>query len=148
MKQFFYPITLAFITLISTTLTASNPADWETYFENDSIKIEFTYQNCEYIEQFNSEFVIFKISNLTNTTIVLEWNQQLWYDSICSNCEQESTEFRTNQIIKSQEILQGNCGPYNQLRIFVKFTEELENMPGINKINALTKFELTNLTIQ
>ena len=63
MKRFFYTITLAFITLLSTTLSGSNPVDWETYFENDSIKIEFAYQNCEYIEQFNSEFVIFKTTN-------------------------------------------------------------------------------------
>ena len=148
MKRFSHLITLIFIILISTTLSASNPTEWETYFENDSVKIEFTYKNCEYTEQFNSEFVIFKISNLTHTPFTIEWNQQLWYNDICSNCEQESTEFRTNQIIKPQEILQGNCGPYNQLRIFVKFTEELENMPGVNKINALTKFELTNLKIQ
>ena len=147
MKIFFHTITLAFISLISTTLSASNPADWKTYFENDSIKIEFTYQNCEYTEQFNSEFVIFRISNLTNISKTLKWNQQLWHDNICSNCEHENTEFRTNQIIKPKEILQGDCGPYNQLRIFVKFTEELENMPGIIKIDVLTRFELTNLTI-
>ena len=147
MKKIIYLTTLAFITLISTTLSASNPTDWETYFENDSIKIEFTYQNCEYSEQFNSEFVILKISNLSNTSLTIEWDQQLWHNNICSNCEQESAEFRTNQTIKAKEILQGDCGPYNYLRIFVKFSEELENMPGINKINALTKFELTNITI-
>ena len=59
MKLFSNPITLIFITLISTTLSAANPAEWETYFENDSIKIEFAYQDCQYTEQFNSEFVIF-----------------------------------------------------------------------------------------
>jgi len=33
--------------------------------ENLSInKIEFTYQNCEYTEQFNSEFLIFKNSSV------------------------------------------------------------------------------------
>jgi hypothetical protein len=148
MKRFFYPITLAFITLLSTTLSASNPADWETYFENDSIKIEFAYQNCEYIEQFNSEFVIFKTTNYTNQILTIEWEEQLWYDENCVNCETNNPENRRQITILASSSSEGECNINNNLRIFSKFTEKLEYMPGINKINALTKFELTNLKIK
>jgi len=147
MKRFFYPLTLAFITLISTTLSASNPADWETYFENDSITIEFAYQNCEYIEQFNSEYVIFKITNYTNKNLTIKWEEQLWYDENCINCETNNAENRKQITILATTSSEGKCNIYNNLRIFSKFTEKLEDMPGVNKINALTKFELKNLTI-
>jgi len=148
MKRFFYLTTLAFITLISTTLSASNPADWETYFENDSIKIEFTYQNCEYIEQFNSEYVIFRITNHTNNNLTIQWEGQLWYDENCINCETNNSENRRQIIILATTSSEGKCNINNDLRIFSKFTSKLEDMPGINKINALTKFELTNLKIK
>ena len=148
MKRFFYLTTLAFITLISTTLSASNPADWETYFENDSIKIEFTYQNCEYIEQFNSEYVIFRITNHTNNNLTIQWEGQLWYDENCINCETNNSENRRQIIILATTSSEGKCNINNDLRIFSKFTSKLEDMPGVNKIITLTKFELTNLKIK
>jgi hypothetical protein len=43
--------------------------------------------------------------------------------------------------------LEGNCSENNALRVFSKFTEKLEDMPGIDKITTLTKFELENLKI-
>jgi|TARA_B110000483_G_scaffold56354_1_gene70520 hypothetical protein len=148
MKRFFFPITLAFITLVSTTLSASNPADWDTYFENNSIKIEFAYQNCEYIEQFNSEYVIFKITNYTNKNLTIQWEDQLWYDENCINCETNNAENRKQITILASSSSEGKCNINNNLRIFSKFTSKLEDMPGVNKINALTKFELTNLKIK
>ena len=148
MKRFLPAITIAFITLISTTLSASNSADWETYFENDTVKIEFTYQNCEYTEQFNSEFVIFKISNHTNQNLTIQWEAQLWYDENCINCETDNNESRKQITIPATTTLEGKCNENNSLRIFSKFTLDLDKMPGVNKINALTKFELTNLKIK
>ena len=148
MKRFFHLITLIFTSLISTTLSASNPMEWDTYFENDSVRIEFAYQNCEYIEQFNSEYVIFKITNYTNNNLTIQWEGQLWYDENCINCETNNSENRRQIIILATTSSEGKCNINNDLRIFSKFTSKLENMPGVNKINALTKFELTNLKIK
>jgi hypothetical protein len=148
MKTSLPAIIIAFFTLISTTLSATNPTDWETYFENDTIKIEYAYEDCEYTEQFNSEFVIFKISNLTSSTITLEWNAQLWYDESCINCETENNESRKQITLLASTSTEGKCNIDNALRIFSKFTEKLKDMPGITKINALTKFELTNLKVK
>jgi len=148
MSKILPAIFIAFTSLISITLSASNLTDWETYFENDTVKIEYKYQNCEYKEQFNSEFVIFKISNLTNNTLTFEWNQQLWYDGNCGNCETDKEENRKQITVLPTSNTEGECNINNSLRIFSKFTGKLEEMPGINKINALTKFELTNLKIK
>ena len=148
MSKILPAIFIAFLSLCSTNSMGENPEEWLTYFENDTVKIEFTYQNCEYTEQFNSEFVIFKISNLTNTLLTLEWEEQLWYDENCINCETDNNESRKQITIPANSTLEGRCNENNSLRIFSKFTLDLDKMPGVNKINALTKFELTNLTIQ
>ena len=107
MSKILPAILFSFTSLISITLSASNPTDWETYFENDTVKIEYKYQNCEYTQQFNSEFVIFKISNLTNNTLSLEWNEQLWYDGNCVNCETDSEENRKQITILPTSITKG-----------------------------------------
>ena len=148
MSKFLPAIFIAFITLISTTLSATNPADWETYFENDTVKIEYSYQNCEYLEQFNTEYLILRITNNTTQEITIEWQEQLWYNENCTNCETNNEESRKQVTISAISATEGKCNMNNYLRIFSKFTETLEDMPGVYKINALTKFELTNLKIK
>ena len=145
MSKILPTILLAFTSLISITLSASNPADWETYFENDTVKIEYKYQNCEYTEQFNNEFLIVKISNLTNSELILEWKEELWYDDNCINCESVSNEFNKTVTIQKNTTIEGDCLTPNALRIFSKFTEDLTDMPGIDKIIILTDFQLKNL---
>ena len=143
-----YNLVLIFIILVTSNLSASNINSWETYLENDSVKIEFNYKNCEYIEQFNSEYVIFKITNYTNKNLTIQWENQLWYDENCVNCETNNPENRRQITILASSSSEGQCNINNNLRIFSKFTSKLEDMPGVNKINALTKFELTNFKIK
>ncbi len=143
-----YNLVLAFIILASSNLSASNTNSWKTYFENDSVKIEFNYQNCEYIEQFNSEFVILKITNYTNKDLNIEWISQLWYDKNCVNCETKNHENRKEIIISANTNSEGKCNINNNLRLFSKFTEKIEDMPGVKKINILTNFELTKIKIK
>jgi hypothetical protein len=145
MKRLLPLLFLAFIFTTSTQVNAQNPADWETYFENDTVKIEYTYQNCEYTEQFNNEFLIVKISNLTNNELIIEWKEELWYDDDCINCESGSDEFNKTVTIPENTTIEGDCLTPNALRIFSKFTEYLTDMPGINKITILTDFQLENL---
>ena len=147
MKKRFKLIAIAFISLISTSLFGSNTDNWETYYENDSIKIEFIYLNCQYIEQFNSEFVILRISNYTDNNLNIGWGNQLWYDENCINCETKSEENRKQISISPNSRSEGKCNINNNLRLFSKFTEKIEDMPGVKKINILTNFELTNIQI-
>jgi len=126
----------------------SNPTEWEIYFENDTVKIEYAYQNCEYTEQFNSEYVVLKITNTIKQNITVEWQEQLWFDDNCINCETVNKENRKQITIVSTSVSEGKCNMNNSLRIFSKFTEDLNKMPGVNTIIALTKFELINIKIK
>ncbi len=127
---------------------AISPTEWTTYYESDEITITFTYLNCEYQEQFNQEYLILRIQNKSTTDITIYWQEQLWYDNKCMNCEHNSTEFRKEILVKAGTTIIGDCTTYNNLRIFSKFTEKLEDMPGVDKINTLTQFELKNINIE
>ena len=145
MKRFFYPITLVFITLISTTLSASNPADWETYFENDSIKIEFAYQNCEFSSTAKQEVVAFRFTNLINQTNNLNYTTELWHNDQCLNCNQETKEHQKSLTLSSNEIITTNCnGEWKNLVIFSAF---ITNDNEEKRYESITKFELTEINI-
>lgn len=133
--------------LFSFNIKANN--DWKTYTENSSIKIEYKYLQCVYQEgSFDTEYIILKITNLGKDKIHVDWDLELWYDDVCYTNESESTENRIQPIsLKANEIIIGECMRNSNLRVFVKFTQKLETMPGINKITELTKFELKNINI-
>ena len=127
------------------TITAEN--NWEVYYENTQLKISFCQIQCDFNDQFDQEFVVFKIENLTSNTLLVQWDSKIWYDESCINCEQDSPEFRKEIRVESKKIIEGNCSEHNALRIFSKFTENLEDMPGVDKITTLTKFEFKNINI-
>ena len=139
---------LTFSFLISSSLTSlASENNWITYHENSEVKITYQKQNCDYNNQFNQEFIIIKIDNLTSNAIFIEWDNKIWYDNNCVNCEHDYDELRKKIRLESNKTMVGNCFENNALRIFSKFTEKLEDMPGVKKITKLTKFELKNLKI-
>ena len=135
------------IFLSSILTSAMKKTNWEIYYEDTKVKISYQKQDCDLNNQFDQEFVFLKIENLSSQSVTLQWDEKIWFDESCINCEQDSPEFRKVISIESGGILEGNCKEHNALRIFSKFTEKLEDMPGVDKIVKLTKFELKNLTI-
>ena len=135
------------ICLSSVLASGMNKNNWEIYYEDTKVKISYQKQDCDLNNQFDQEFVFLKIENLSSQSVTLQWDEKIWFDESCINCEQDSPEFRKVISIESGGILEGNCKEHNALRIFSKFTEKLEDMPGVDKIIKLTKFELRNIKI-
>ncbi len=141
-------IYLVILMFVSINSIAGSLSNWTTYYSDSEIKIEYQYTNCEYPERFNQEFVILKITNLTNNDINVSWYNESWYDKKCINCSDEKSDEDFNKVyLKANEEVLGNCIDQNSLRIFSKFSDKIENMPGIKKIVKLTKFELKNINI-
>ena len=133
---------------VSINSIAGSLSNWTTYYSDSEIKIEYQYTNCEYPERFNQEFVILKITNLTNSDVNVSWYNESWYDKKCINCSNEKSDEAFSKVyLKANEEVLGNCIDQNCLRIFSKFSDKIENMPGIKKIVKLTKFELKNINI-
>ena len=141
----FLIITIFLSSILGTSKAGNN---WEVYYEDTQLKISFCQIQCDLDNQFNQEFVVLKIENLTSNTLLVQWDSKIWFDESCINCEQDSPEFRKEIRIESKKIMEGNCSEHNALRIFSRFTDNLEDMPGVDKIIKLTKFELKNLTIK
>jgi hypothetical protein len=141
----FLIITIFLSSILGTAKAGNN---WEVYYEDTQLKISFCQIQCDLDNQFNQEFVVLKIENLTSNTLLVQWDSKIWFDESCINCEQDRPEFRKEIRIESKKIMEGNCSEHNALRIFSRFTDNLEDMPGVDKIIKLTKFELKNLTIK
>ena len=83
---------------------AGSLSNWTTYYSDSEIKIEYQYTNCEYPERFNQEFVILKITNLTNNDINVSWYNESWYDKKCINCSDEKSDEDFNKVyLKANE---------------------------------------------
>ena len=147
MKELTKFLLIISVCLSSIFTSAMNKTNWEIYYEDTKVKISYQKQDCDLNNQFDQEFVFLKIENLSSQSVTLQWDEKIWFDESCINCEQDSPEFRKVISIESGGILEGNCKEHNALRIFSKFTEKLEDMPGVDKIIKLTKFELRNIKI-
>ena len=127
---------------------AELPNNWTKYYSDNDVKIEYQYMNCEYSDRFNQEFVILKMTNLTNKNLSISWVNESWYDKKCINCSENRTDEASNEVlIPANQVLVGDCDMQDNLRIFSKFSDRIENMPGIKKIVKLTKFKLKNINV-
>ena len=148
MRQFLQLILILLFIYPFNSSHANDDMDWIVYLQNNEITIEYKRIDCEFVEQFNQQYIMLKITNHSNKDILVRWDQELWYDNQCINCEQFSEEYRKNIVVNANEMVIGNCIKNNPLRIFSKFTDALKDMPGVNEITELTKFELKNINIE
>ena len=141
-------LVLISLIILSVNGFAQKTNEWKTKFNNEKILISYQYYNCEYSEQFNEESVLIRIENKTNDPLTISWKTEMWYDEKCINCNNQSIEYINSINIQEKEIITASCNTHSELKIFSKFTEKLENMPGVNKITKLTNFELQNIEIK
>ena len=140
--------TLILSIIMSINTHAESPNNWTTYYSHNDVKIEYQYTNCEYSDRFNQEFVILKMTNLTNNNLSISWDNESWYDKKCINCSENKTDEASNKVlIPANQVVSGDCYIQDNLRIFSKFSDRIEDMPGIKKIVELTKFKLKNINI-
>ena len=140
--------TLVLSLIVNISTFAESPDNWTKYYSDNDVKIEFQYMNCEYSDRFNQEFVILKMTNLTNNNLSISWVNESWYDKKCINCSENRTDEASNIVlIPASQIVIGDCNKQDNLRIFSKFSDKIEDMPGIKKIVKLTKFKLKNINV-
>ena len=104
---------------------AESPNNWTTYYSDNDVKIEYQYTNCEYSDRFNQEFVILKMTNLTNNNLSISWVNESWYDKKCINCNDDKDGESFNEVlINSNQVVVGDrLSIYNL--IFTVFNNSL-----------------------
>ena len=68
-------LTLVLSLIFSINTQAETPNNQTDYYSDNEVKIEYQYTNCEYSDRFNQEFVILKITNLTNKNFSVKLNK-------------------------------------------------------------------------
>ena len=69
MRKKLTPILIALCYLFNSNVIGSNSTTWELYFENDTVKIEYTYKNCDFSSTSSQEIIILKFTNLSEETV-------------------------------------------------------------------------------
>jgi len=145
MNKILPAILIAFFSLLTFNSMGSNPTEWEIYFENDTLKIEYTYQNCDFSSTAKQEIIVFKFTNLISQNILLSYKAEIWHNNVCTNCEQKSEESRYTIQIPSNETITTNCS--NEWRGYAIFSAFITNDEKEQRYASLTKFELKEITI-
>ena len=140
-KSLLKTISFCVIFLTSNNLL-SQTNNWEEHFINDTVKIEFSYQICDFSSTASQELVVFRFTNLTNENINLSYSSKIWNNNKEVNLEQNPEEIRTNIRLLANEIKISDCENNNkEYTIFSGFVHNKTQ----ERYQTLTKFELTNI---
>ena len=141
---------LLYASLVCATFLLSNNLfsqsnKWEEYLINDIFKIEYSYQTCEFSSTASQELVVFKISNLINNNINLNYSTKIWNNGKEVETELNPEEFRKSIKLQANEVFISDCETNNkEYTIFSGFVHNTTQ----ERYPTLTKFELINITTE
>ncbi|XOV68838.1 MAG: hypothetical protein ACFHU9_06570 [Fluviicola sp.] len=129
--------------LVSTEATAVKPTDWTVYVENEQVKIEYVFTNCDPSSGFDFEGVMFRLTNKTSSKLVLSWHKILHYAGTCRTCDYPD-EYRYEMSMSPNEVLEADCEPQSgyDIKIFSKFIDA-----NYSQGDPLTAFQLDDLSV-
>ena len=131
------------ILFVNSLFSQSN--NWELYYSDNEIKIEYNYMICDFSSTASQEIVIFRFTNLSENKITLNYETLIWHDGKEINTEQNSDEFRKTINLNNNEIITINCeNKWKEYSVFSAFVHNETN----EKYISLTKFELINITTE
>ena len=129
------------ILFVNTVFSQSD--NWEEYYSDNQIKIEYNYMICDFSSTASQELIFFRFTNLSENNITLNYETQIWYDNKEINTEHNSDEFRKTIKLENNKIITTNCeNQWKEYSIFSAFVHNETN----ERYVSLTKFELINIT--
>ena len=143
MKKNLLKSSLFLFSILFTNAIFSQSNNWELYYSDNEIKIEYNYMICDFSSTASQEIVVFRFTNLNENNITLNYETQLWYDGKEINTEHNSDEFRKTINLENNEIITTNCeNQWKEYSIFSAFVHNETN----ERYVSLTKFELIKIT--
>ena len=118
--------------------------EWQLYSEKNGVQIYYKTQECRIESQgLHQEYVLLKFVNTTDENLIVEWDNELWYNNVCRTCGSKTNEHHYEISLSSGDSVEGGCSldSERKLRIFSKFL-------NLQSKSQLTKFELVNITIK
>ena len=145
MKKTLLKSSLFLFSILFANSIFSQSNNWELYYSDNEIKIEYNYMICDFSSTASQEIVVFRFTNLSENNIILNYETQIWYDGKKINTEQNLDEFRKTINLENNEIITTNCK--NQWKEYAIFSAFVHNETSERYV-SLTKFELTNITTE
>ena len=143
MKKTLLKSSLFLFSILFANSVFSQSTDWELYYSDNEIKIEYNYMICDFSSTASQEIIVFRVTNLKDNKMILNYETQIWYDDKEINPEQNSDEFRKTINLDKNEIITTNCeNQWKGHSIFSAFVHNETN----ERYVSLTKFELINIT--
>ena len=144
MKKTLLKSSLFLFSILFANSIFSQSNNWELYYSDNEIKIEYNYMICDFSSTASQEIVVFRFTNLSENNIILNYETQIWYDGKEINTEQNLDEFRKTINLENNEIITTNCE--NQWKKYAIFSAFVHNETSERYV-SLTKFELKEITI-
>ena len=121
---------------------AQNADQWETYFENDHVRI--SYQLADDVrpaDGINNKVYLLRYENLTDQKLDVSFKRVTWYGDTCNGCGSDSDEFNYTVTIKPNAI--AAKGPGDRDKAYFIFHSRASGSGP-----TLSKFELQQITSQ
>lgn len=114
--------------------------EWQLYYFNEDIRIEYQLVQCDPEIGFDNESVIIRVTNRTDSKMTLEWHMQRYNDGECNTCNYPDEYHYVIDLAPHSEMT-GDCSVYgvNQLKIFAQFIDA-----NYTKGKKLTAFQLAD----
>lgn len=140
----FKSIILIFCILFASS-ASSQSEEWEEYYSDKKIKIEYNYIICDFSSTASQELIVFKFTNLSEENITLNYITKIWMNNTEVNTEQNLDEFRKTIRLEGNEIITTNCeNKWNEYNLFSAFIDNETK----ERYAYLTKFVFHNLTTE
>lgn len=137
-------LSLMLVTLLSTVFSSTYAQEWNLYKSQGGVDFFYAYADCEMQKGFDQRRMLFKYVNNTNHSVQISFDQEIYYNGSCMNCDQVGLpEYHQSFELDANEVRQGTCDLYEQQSnyLMVKF------LNVANRQAVLTQFELRNINV-
>lgn len=128
--------------LSSQTTIAQSADQWETYFENDHVRISYQLTNdIRPADGINNKVYLLQYENLTDQEVDVSFKRVTWYGEHCSACGSDSDEFKHTITIAPNATASKTPGERDNAYF-------IYHSRASRSGRTLSKFELQQITTQ
>jgi hypothetical protein len=110
---------LFFTFLIINVFAGAYAQNWEVVAESNDFKIEKSHAVCSSTQGFDYDYTVLRYANLTNESIDLVFNFEVWYDDFCNTCGNADHGSMRLVSLPVNSVLEGTCSSSDDyLKIF------------------------------
>lgn len=125
------------------TVNGSKHFTWTEYVNEQGIRIDYTFSNCDPSMGYDTESVLIRVENTTSSDVNLDWLMHMYYNGECKTCDYPD-EYHYELTVPAGQTIEGSCDIYGdyRLKMLSRFIQE-----GYENSTELTGFQLSELKI-